>query len=542
MSSIVTTSETDKESVVHNEKVGLSYNAKLETLAELDEAAVVLQNAGHVEYSVEEDRRILRLVDLWVLTPMCIVYFLQQMDKSAVSYSAVFGIVNETHLVGTQYSWLASIVYVAQLVFQPLSSFALVKFPVGKWVSFNLFCWGTVVACTGAAKTFNGLITARFFLGVFEATLAPSFIAITQMWWRRREQTYRTIAWNCSNAFASILGPLLSFGIGHIHNGIQPYQGIFIFMGCLTVAVTPLILFMLPDSPTSAKFLSKGNDRVIAIERLRSNNMGTENKIWKWYQFREAMMDVKTWGWALLLFLVSCPSGGIAAFGGLIVKGFVQDPFKTILFQMPFGGLQVLTIILTAWLTNRFKLRYPVIAFTALFPIAGAVCLWKLPRSNIGGLLGAYYVTSIYGCLQPLLYSWSNLNAAGHTKKVTTTAVLFVAQCVGNIVGPQVYKTSEAPFYHTGLTVDLSMWAALVIVTLLMGAYLSYLNKKQEQRRIAAGRPGPVPDTSIMTLEAAETYKASCTLANEPNGAIAENAHAFEDLTDFQNMDFIYVL
>jgi hypothetical protein len=59
MSSIITTSETDKESVMHNEKVGLSYNAQLETLAELDEAAVVLQNAGHIEFSVEEDRRIL---------------------------------------------------------------------------------------------------------------------------------------------------------------------------------------------------------------------------------------------------------------------------------------------------------------------------------------------------------------------------------------------------------------------------------------------------------------------------------------------------
>jgi hypothetical protein len=68
MSSITTTSDLDKESVVHNEKVSLSYNAQLETLAELDEAAVVLQNAGHVEFSVEEDRRILRLVDLWVLS------------------------------------------------------------------------------------------------------------------------------------------------------------------------------------------------------------------------------------------------------------------------------------------------------------------------------------------------------------------------------------------------------------------------------------------------------------------------------------------
>jgi hypothetical protein len=117
----------------------------------------------------------------------------------------------------------------------PLSSFALIRLPVGKWVAFNVFCWAALVACTGAATNFNGLNTAPFFLGVFEATLAPSFIAITQMWWCRREQTYRTLAWNCSNAVASIFGPLLSFGIGHVHNGIQPYQG-YVIMDSSVVA------------------------------------------------------------------------------------------------------------------------------------------------------------------------------------------------------------------------------------------------------------------------------------------------------------------
>lgn len=57
---------------------------------------------------------------------MCLVYLLQQLDKSAVrrywsitfkyiintlckvSYSAVFGIVSEAHLVGTQYRYAFS--------------------------------------------------------------------------------------------------------------------------------------------------------------------------------------------------------------------------------------------------------------------------------------------------------------------------------------------------------------------------------------------------------------------------------------------------
>ena len=37
-----------------------------------------------------------------------------------------------------------------------------------------------------------------------------------------------------------------------------------------------------------------------------------------------------------------------------------------------------------------------------------------------------------------------------------------------------------------------------------------------------------------MTLEDAEAYKASRSFSNEPNSALPENAHAFEDLTDFE--------
>jgi hypothetical protein len=30
-------------------------------------------------------------------------------------------------------------------------------------------------------------------------------------------------------------------------------------------------------------------------------------------------------------------------------------------------------------------------------------------------------------------FSWANLNAAGHTKKVVTMSLAFVFQCVGNV-------------------------------------------------------------------------------------------------------------
>ena len=40
-------------------------------------------------------------------------------------------------------------------------------------------------------------------------------------------------------------------------------------------------------------------------------------------------------------------------------------------------------------------------------------------------------------------------NVAGYTKKQLTGAILFTGYCVGNIIGPQTFRASEAPYYHS---------------------------------------------------------------------------------------------
>lgn len=63
----------------------------------------------------------------------------------------------------------------------------------------------------------------------------------------------------------------------------------------------PIVMWLLPNHPATAKFLRHGNDRAIAIERLRENNTGTKNSTWKWYQVRECLSEPRTWGVSLLL-------------------------------------------------------------------------------------------------------------------------------------------------------------------------------------------------------------------------------------------------
>jgi hypothetical protein len=144
-------------------------------LAGKDKAAELLQHAGHtVIVTPEENRRILRKIDLTILPIMLAVYFLQGLDKATLSYASVFGLVTDAHLGGQDYSWLGSIVYVAQLVLQPVIAYFLVKLPTGKFAAIMVLGWGAVLSFMALAKNFKGLLATRFFLGAFEAAVGKS--------------------------------------------------------------------------------------------------------------------------------------------------------------------------------------------------------------------------------------------------------------------------------------------------------------------------------------------------------------------------------
>lgn len=65
------------------------------------------------------------------------------------------------------------------------------------------------------------------------------------------------------------------------------------------VAVT----IWMPDSPVHAACLTR-EERIIAVERVRDDQGGTENKRIKISQVREALLDIRTW-LIVLLTLIS---------------------------------------------------------------------------------------------------------------------------------------------------------------------------------------------------------------------------------------------
>ncbi|KAI0126871.1 major facilitator superfamily transporter [Xylariales sp. AK1849] len=508
-----------------------------------ERAAQFLVQHGEVDFDYDEERQVLKRIDVRILPLILGAYFFQQLDKSAISYTSIFGILDDAHLTSAQYSWLSSILYVAQLIMQPLAAFLLVKLPYGKLIGTAIIGWGACAAIAAACTNFGSLMALRFLLGSFESMIAPSLLAITQMWWRRSEQTLRTSYWNSMNGLTFIIGSLVTFGLGHIESTkIYRYQLIFIFCGCLTVVFGVVFVFLMPDSPMEAKYLRE-REKIIAIERLRANQMGVASRKWRWDHVLETFLDIKTWLWFILIIAISIASGGISSFGSLIIKSFGFTSFNAILFQLPSGAIQIVAIILSAWLATRFSRKGLIITCLAAFPSTGAILMLTVPRDQKGVLLFGYYLVQCLGAITPMVYTWSAQNTAGDTKKKTTSAVVFVGMCTGNIIGPLLYSTNDAPAYRPGLIANLIMFVLVGALGLLIPLYLMLLNRRHAKMREQLGKSADIVDESMLRKK---------DMGDSKQVELEQNEHAvterleddkgMQDVTDLKNENFIYVI
>ena len=72
-------------------------------------------------------------------------------------------------LTGNQYSLIGSIAPIAQLAWQPFSSFLIVKVPHRILMPVLCFGWGVAQAAMAACHNFGGLMATRYvFLSSFE--------------------------------------------------------------------------------------------------------------------------------------------------------------------------------------------------------------------------------------------------------------------------------------------------------------------------------------------------------------------------------------
>ena len=174
-----------------------------------------------------------------------------------------------------------------------------------------------------------------------------------------------------------------------------------------------VFLVVIPDNQLNAWWLTK-EERVLAIERVRSNQQGIGNKHFKMYQFKEALLDPITWAFVFQALVSDIPNGGISNFFSLLVESFGFTAQQSLLYGTPAGAVEVVALIGWGLCTQRYGNRILWAIVGVSFGLLGAILIVALPTSAKDGRLIGYYLTLAFVTGFLALLSLISTNVAGY--------------------------------------------------------------------------------------------------------------------------------
>jgi len=389
------------------------------------------------------------------------------------------------------------------------------------------------------------LAVLRTLLGALEAVCQPAFVYLSSMWYKREEQAATVSYWYMMNGAQQIVGGLLAYCFtlidpppGSPPRALHSWQAIFIAYGVFSVFWGIVVLVWMPDSPMRAKCFSE-EDKKLLVERVRSNQVrssililfskflnlhsqtGVQNKEFRKEQFIEALKDPQMYCYMLIAFCTTLPTSGLGGFANIIIKeNFKFTTLQTQLLAMVLGAYIIIVLLSSMWLVNRYKQNLIVMLVYIIPSIVGTVVLLvvkKTGKASQVGLLLSYYIVLSFWAAQTLGMSMISRNIAGQTKKTVVVAANFIAWSVGNSIGPQVFRSNDAPRYRIAFATHMGCYALLVFVVMYLRFHLRKENSRKDR------------------LQAEFAQQAQVEVSDEGL------THAFDDLTDRENINFRYV-
>ncbi|TQV99420.1 allantoin permease [Cordyceps javanica] len=429
----------------------------------------------------EDEKRLVRKIDWSIMPLMFGCYFLQYTDKTLINYANIMGLQQDTHIDGNQFSQLALIFYVTYLAFEFPAGYLMQILPTAKFLGANVICWGIMVACTAAAKSWGTLVALRVLLGCFEAAVAPALILITSMWYKKSEQPVRVSIWYLGISVGQMVGAVTSFGFQHYKgSAFKSWQIMFLVYGLITVAVGLLVVFTMPDNPMVSRL--SDTEKRWAIARLRENMTGIENKSFKKHQVVECLLDPQTWLLSMAVMSSSIPNGFISTYSSTVIKTFGFTSEVSALMGIPSGAFTLILTITCGSLAGKHNMRGVFAVALLLVSTVGSCLLRFLPAEGyVAGKMVGTYLALCTGASLGLMYSYAAANFSGHTKKATLNAILLTCFCIGNIIGPLTFRDKDKPLY---IPAKIAMaitnaFAALCIIALVI--YYKWENRRRDR-------------------------------------------------------------
>ncbi|KAL4902920.1 hypothetical protein BDW74DRAFT_186583 [Aspergillus multicolor] len=233
--------------------------------------------AGYVP-GTDEEKRLVRKIDLYLLPCIWVMYLLSYMDRTNIGNAKVAGMEEALDLDSNRYSIALVVFFIGYVVFEIPSNMLLSRIKPNIYLPCIMFVWGCVTIGMAFVHTYKALIGFRVAMGVLEAGFAPGVLLVISSWYKKSEQSKRFAVYISAAILSGAFGGLIAGGIvGGLDgaHGIEGWRWLFIVEGAATAGVSIIASFLLLDFPATTKRLNE-RERELAMARMSAEAMAVD--------------------------------------------------------------------------------------------------------------------------------------------------------------------------------------------------------------------------------------------------------------------------
>ncbi|KAL2866912.1 putative phthalate transporter [Aspergillus lucknowensis] len=449
------------------------------------------------EFSPEEQKKIIRRVDLRLVTITGLAYCVSLMDRTNLSMAAIAGMVEELELyVGYRYSIVVLMFFVPYVIFQPPMTVITRKVGPTIFLGSIVISWGAILVGMGFTKNWNQMVACRVLLGLLEAGYFPGCVYLLSSWYARYDVQKRFSIFYLIGCVASALAGILAFGLMQLDGtqGLTGWRWIFILEGVITGCIGILTIIFLVDFPDRAhkswKFLTEKECAFIVrrINRDRSDGFAEPFTL---KRFLSPALDLKIWGFAMIFFCVTTVSYAIAYFLPIILsEGMGFDTGTSQCLVAPPYAAAGFVMYGTSWLGDKYRTRGPVLIFNALLCIIG-LPMMGFAKSHAVQYVGVFFTVSGSNANIPAVMAYQANNVRGQWTRALSSATLVGFGGIGGIAGSLVFREQDKPQYRPGIWTAIACNLLLMLIVAVQSVWFRYANRRADRgQRLIEGSPG----------------------------------------------------
>ncbi|KAJ3773078.1 MFS general substrate transporter [Lentinula raphanica] len=447
---------------------------------------------GGREARLALERKLLWKIDLRILGVLVPIYILNYVDRNNAGAARLRGFESDLHLKGQEFATLLSILYVGYIIMQIPSNMFLNY--IGKpslYLPGCMVIWGMISCLTGITKNFVGALLTRFFLGFVEAAFFPGALFLLSKWYKREEIGRRTAILYIGNLISNAFGSLMASGI---LSGMQGTLGhaawrwLFYIEGALTVFVAICAMFILPDFPTTTRWLTP-LERTLAVRRMKEDaGVGDQSETEVGGQASGLLLALSDWrvwwmSFALTAQVVSLSFN--AYFPTLSATMGFNNTVTLLLCAPPFVFASIAAFFLSRH-SDQVKERFWHVACSFGLGIVGFVI--AIATMNTAARYVSLFLMAQSYAGFVVVYAWiSNSFPRPPSKRAVALALMNAFSQLGNVAGSYVFPTMWGPTYRNSYAICIACAGVGIIMCWIFKLSLLRLNEKMEKEEKEKG-------------------------------------------------------